>query len=161
MTTEIKPRQFSYILFLDELNFILESSGIIPGRSPVMADYSRRKSWYSPSDRKIKQKIGRVIFFMDEHLADELTLEELAREVDLSKYQLIRRFREQEGTTPWKFLIRKRIEKVKELLEKGMSPGQAAVEAGFYDQSHMNKVFLNETGSTPKEYQEENFKNRN
>lgn len=99
--------------------------------------------------------------YMQEHLSDELSLDEIAEEAHLSKYQLIRRFREETGITPWKYLIGKRVEEARTLLEKGMTPAQTAVETGFYDQSHLNKAFLEETGLTPREYLETNFKNRN
>ncbi len=105
--------------------------------------------------------VGKVILYIEEHLSEELSLEELAEKIDLSKYQLIRGFHKEEGTTPWKFLMQKRIDNVKDLLEEGIPPGQAAVESGFYDQSHMNKAFREATGQTPKEYQEKNFRNRN
>lgn len=151
----------TYRSFLWELESLLKNSGIAPNRSPVLAGSDRRKDWQYPSDDIIKQKIGKVIFYMEEHLSEELSLEEIAKEIDVSKYQLIRGFRKEEGTTPWRYLVKKRIENVKKLLEEGMSPGQAAHESGFYDQSHMNKAFRDATGQTPKEYQEENFKNRN
>lgn len=151
----------SYQSFAKELHDLLKTSGIAPARFPILAGDDKRKNALPPSIGETTSQIGRVIIYMDEHLAEELNLDELAGEVNLSKYQLIRRFREEAGTTPWKFLIGKRIERVKRLLEEGISPGQAAVEAGFYDQSHLNKVFREETGITPKEYQEQNFRNKN
>lgn len=151
----------SYKAFLQELEILLQLAGITAERLPVTAGFDERKSRESPSDPNIKQKIGKVVIYIEENLTKELSLQKLADEIDLSKYQLIRGFRREEGTTPWKFLIEKRIEKVKELLAEGMPPGQAAVESGFYDQSHLNKVFRENTGQTPKKYQEQNFRNRN
>lgn len=156
-----KTETQSFFRAQKELNKILLSHGISPARLRNSAKIDTQKNWDSPSDPDIKQKIGRVVIYIEENLTKELSLQKLADEIELSKYQLIREFRKEEGTTPWKFLIEKRIEKVKELLKEGMSPGQAAVEAGFYDQSHMNKVFRENTGQTPKEYQEENFRNKN
>lgn len=147
--------------FLRDLVFILNTSGIAHKRLPVRAESDQRKNWQHPSENILKQKIGKVVLYMDDHLAETFTLDELAEEINLSKYQLIRGFQKEKGITPWKFLIQKRIEHVKELLEKGMSPGQAAVESGFYDQSHMNKAFREYTGQTPREYQEKNFRNKN
>jgi transcriptional regulator GlxA family with amidase domain len=76
--------------------------------------------------------VGRIIVYIEEHLTEQLSLEKLAEEAQLNKYQLIRLFRKEQDMTPWKFLISKRIDKVKKLLEEGLSPGQAAVEAGFF-----------------------------
>ncbi len=148
-------------IFVQELKALLHQAGISFRRPPVTAGIEDQKNWESHSDLDIKQKIGRVVIYIEENLTKELSLQKLADEIELSKYQLIRGFRKEEGTTPWKFLIEKRIKKVKELLKEGVSPGHAAVEAGFYDQSHMNKVFREITEQTPKEYQEENFRNKN
>lgn len=93
---------------------------------------------------------------MEEHLTEALSLKELAGEV-----QLICRFREAEGTTPWEYFLEKWIDETRELFEHGVPPGEVAAKPGFYDQSHLNKVFKNDTGQTPKEYQEINFGNRN
>lgn len=153
--------EISYRLFLIELDEILNRSGIISSRLPVLAEAESERSRFYPSSQEISQEIGSVIIFIEEHLGDELNLEQLADEVKLSKFQLIRRFQDEQGTTPWKYIIRKRVERAKELLEKGLSPGQTAAETGFYDQSHMNKVFREETGLTPKAYQEKNFRNKN
>lgn len=157
----LKNRTHSYYKIQKELNQILLNHGITPLRFRVSAHKDDQKNWTSPSDLTIQQKIGKVVIYIEENLTEELSLQKLADEIELSKYQLIRGFRKVEDTTPWKFLMKKRIDKVKEMLEEGISPGQAAVEAGFYDQSHMNNVFRENTCQTPKEYQEENFRNRN
>lgn len=161
MMTRFSRTNTSYTSFLEELQNLLTLSGITGSGFTMLSGTNKRINRLQEIKSQAAEQIGHVIFYMDEHLTEELNLEELAGEINLSKYQLIRRFREETGTTPWRYLILKRIEKVKELLENGTSPAQAAVEAGFYDQSHMYKVFREETGSTPKEYMEKNFINKN
>ena len=158
---QILSGSLPYQLFIIEINEVLNISGISPYRQPVIAGAERKKNWIDPSTQQFSQSVGKVIIYMEEHLSDNLSLEELADEVKLSKFQLIRKFQDEQGTTPWKFLISKRIDKAKELLENGLSPAQTAAETGFFDQSHMNKVFREVTGFTPKEYQEKNFRNKN
>lgn len=145
---------------LVELQIILNRSCIRTLSLPVVMETGK-------PERRIRQNsvnqsvVGQVLVYIEEHFTDSLSLEILAEEAKLSKYQLIRRFREETGSTPWKYLTLRRIEKAKILLEEGMPPGQAAAEAGFYDQSHLSKAFSKETGMSPKEYQEKNFRNRN
>lgn len=143
-----------YSSFRNNLESLLLRMGITAQNSPD-------DGAETASDAPIQPKVGQVIVYIEEHLTEQLSLEKLAEEAQLSKYQLIRLFRKEQDTTPWKFLVGKRIDKAKELLEAGWSPGQAAVEAGFYDQSHLSKVFREATGQTPKEYQEGHFKHRN
>ncbi|WP_234572736.1 helix-turn-helix domain-containing protein [Rhodohalobacter sp. 614A] len=156
-----KINRRTYPNFVHHLYSVLFEAGITPHSFSDSSDDENRKEWRLPSDVILKDKVGKVIIYIEQHLTEDLSLNKLADEIELSKYQLIRGFQKEEGTTPWKFLVHKRIENVKKLLEDGMSPGQAAVESGFYDQSHMNKAFREATGQTPKEYQEKNFKNKN
>ncbi|HKK46051.1 MAG TPA: AraC family transcriptional regulator [Balneolaceae bacterium] len=147
--------------FLSELEMLLKKSGISTSRRQIQAEINPKESRGFPSAEEYSPQVGRIIVYLEAHFTEELSLDELAEKVELSKYQLIRRFREEEGTTPWKYIIQQRVEKAKQLLEQGVSPGQVAAETGFYDQSHFSKSFREETGQTPKEYQEENFINRN
>lgn len=153
--------KLDYYSFLDELNVLLEQSAIISSRQLIHGETDPKENWHPSSPGEYSPKMGRVIVYIEEHLTEQLSLEKLANEAQLSKYQLIRLFHKEQDMTPWNFLISKRIDKVKKLLEEGYSPGQAAIEVGFYDQSHLNRVFRERTGLTPKEYQRQEFKNRN
>ncbi len=149
-----------YRSFLSELEALLTSAGIVPLRRPICAKRNPKKS-RSIASGPGSQQLGRVTIYVEEHLTEQLSLELLDEEAQLSKYQLIRRFQNEKEITPWKYVISKRIEKAKQLLEEGQSPGQVAAETCFYDQSHFSKSFRKETGQTPREYQEENIQNRN
>lgn len=159
---QCKPRntEISYRSFLKELGTMLAGFGVAPARRLITAEADRNQN-RSGSNPDPETTVGRIVIYIEEHLAEQLSLERMAEEARLSKFQLIRRFRDELGSTPWKYLVGKRVEKAKELLEQGVPPGQTAVETGFYDQSHMHRAFREETGQTPKAYQEENFKNCN
>lgn len=150
----------SYASYMKELQIILAEAGIVSSHQTITAETNRKEN-RTDHNSELKPVVGRVIVYMEDHLTEQLSLDKLAEEVQLSKYQLIRRFRDETGVTPWKFLIGNRIDRVKEFLKDGIPPSQAAVEAGFYDQSHLTKIFREEMGCTPKEYQEKYFKNRN
>lgn len=163
MRIEIEPLPhaiISFNSFCSELGIILAHAGIHLSYQPITAGGSPKANGVDYTFKR-DPAIGRVIIYMQEHLTEPLSLDKLADEAQLSKYQLIRQFKDEEGLTPWKFLIGKRLDKVKMLLEDGVPPSQAAVETGFYDQSHLTKIFHKETGFTPKQYQEKHFKNRN
>ena len=84
--------------------------------------------------------------------ASELSLDYLAKQIYISKYYLIRQFKEAIGLTPHNFQIQNRIRKSQRLLEAGWKISDAAAELGFYDQSHYIKCFKNIVGLTPGEY---------
>lgn len=90
--------------------------------------------------------------YINDNYQDNFSLEDLAKELDISKYHFVRLFKEKTFLSPMSYLMVRRIEKAKEKLQKGSTLIQAAHECGFYDQSHLNKRFKSVFGITPKEY---------
>ena len=88
-----------------------------------------------------------------ERLADDLlgspSLSELAAIVDLSRYQLLRRFERVYGMTPFEWQRQVRAERARALIGTGSSLADAAVDCGFADQSHMTRAFVGHFGFTP------------
>lgn len=80
------------------------------------------------------------------------TIEELAKEIFISKYYYIRKFKEISGLTPHKFQIQSRVRKAQRLLINGASVADIALNVGFYDQSHFDKYFRKIVGISPTEY---------
>jgi AraC-like DNA-binding protein len=84
--------------------------------------------------------------------AENVSLETLAREADISPYRLCRVFRRETGMPPHAYQILVRARYAKSLLMNGMSVAQAAVEAGFFDQAHLTRHFKRIYGVTPGRY---------
>ncbi|MEC1626778.1 AraC family transcriptional regulator [Bacillus mojavensis] len=100
-----------------------------------------------PSD-----EIKMVCEFLEEHYAENVTLNDLSELTGWSKYHLLRSFTKQKGITPNSYLETIRINQAKKLLEQGVRPIDAAFQTGFSDQSHMTKFFKRQVGLTPKQY---------
>ncbi|MGX4764464.1 AraC family ligand binding domain-containing protein [Bacillus mojavensis] len=100
-----------------------------------------------PSD-EVKMVCG----FLEEHYAENVTLNDLSELTGWSKYHLLRSFTKQKGITPNSYLETIRINQAKKLLEQGVRPIDAAFQTGFSDQSHMTKFFKRQVGLTPKQY---------
>lgn len=81
-----------------------------------------------------------------------VSIAELAALSGMSQFQLLRAFRRETGTTPHAYLIQKRVSAARRLLAARIMPAQAAVAAGFSDQSHMTRAFLRHLGVTPARY---------
>ncbi len=99
----------------------------------------------SCSIRRAKEKI-------DAEPSAPFTLVELAREVGLSRYQLIRGFAGQLGLTPHSYIVQKRLALARRILRANGSPAEAAVASGFCDQSHLARCFVKCFGLTPSGY---------
>lgn len=91
---------------------------------------------------------------MDAHYAEPVSLDELAKAADMNKFVLLRAFTRERGITPYQYLLTVRINKAKELLERGAQPIEAAMSSGFTDQSHFTNAFKRFIGLTPGQYRE-------
>jgi AraC-like DNA-binding protein len=96
--------------------------------------------------------VRRAMEYLREHLADALTLDDLALHAGLDKFHLCRAFRAQIGMPPHAYLTHLRIARAKELLESGFRPSEVAPAVGLYDQSHLNRHFRRIVGMTPASY---------
>jgi len=100
--------------------------------------------------------VGRVQTFVDAHLAADLTVDELADAVDLSPSSLERRFRAEMDTTPWRYVLQRRIDAAKHLLETtDRSLAAVAFDTGFYDQPHFTRTFKRLEGQPPGAYRDD------
>ncbi|MDT7681543.1 MAG: hypothetical protein QOG57_1853 [Pseudonocardiales bacterium] len=86
-------------------------------------------------------------------LADQMTsppsLAEMAGELGLSRYQLVRAFREEVGMPPYAWLAQHRVAHAKRLLERGGRLAEVATRLGFADQAHLTRWFRRVVGVTP------------
>ena len=82
----------------------------------------------------------------------QLSLEVLAAEAGLGRYQLIRAFRAATGFTPHAYLLNARVNRGRQLLGEGQPLAEVAYQLGFADQSHFQRVFKAYVGMTPGQY---------
>jgi AraC-like DNA-binding protein len=105
--------------------------------------------------KKEHRAVQQACQYIHNHTPEGITLTELAEYVGLSRYYLLRVFREEIGMPPHAYLESVRISKAKQLLEQGLSLTQVAIELGFSDQSHFTNCFKRFIGVTPGQYAQE------
>jgi AraC family transcriptional regulator len=102
-----------------------------------------------------RPQINRVTEFIRVHLTDDLSLEDLARQVGFSAYHFARLFRQATGHSPHQFVLLQRLEHAQNLLKKtDLSLTDVALESGFANQSHLTQVFKRRLGITPRTYRQ-------
>ncbi|MDX3243930.1 AraC family transcriptional regulator [Streptomyces sp. ME18-1-4] len=98
----------------------------------------------------------RITHAVRDRLADELltppSLSDLAADLGLSRYQLLRAFRTTTGIPPYAWLAQYRVTRARALLEAGLRPAEAASLVGFADQAHLTRWFRRVMGVTPAAY---------
>jgi transcriptional regulator GlxA family with amidase domain len=81
-----------------------------------------------------------------------VSLDELAVCSGLSQFHLLREFRRQLGMPPHAYQLQMRLFRARSLLRLGVPPREVAAQAGFADQSHLNRHFKKAFWLTPGEY---------
>jgi len=96
--------------------------------------------------------VAKAIERLDSATEAQVSLAELAALSGVSRFQLLRGFARAMGITPHAYLLQRRVRLARQLLAAGQTPAQAAVSAGFADQSHMTRAFVRQLGITPGRY---------
>jgi AraC family transcriptional regulator len=98
-------------------------------------------------------RIRRAMQYLDAHLTDDIGLAELAADVGLSPGHLAAAFRRQTGLPPHRWLMRRRVERARDLLaESRWSVTEIAHACGFASSQHLATMFKRQTGQTPSEH---------
>ncbi|MDY3618337.1 AraC family transcriptional regulator [Agathobaculum sp.] len=98
------------------------------------------------------RKINEVVAYINGHLQDELTLDDLSRICFLSKYYLSNRFKAYTGMTIYGYIMKKRLGTARQMLRQGMPVMEACTACGFGDYSNFLKAFKREFGMTPRAF---------
>ncbi|MEZ4866297.1 MAG: AraC family transcriptional regulator [Caldilineaceae bacterium] len=91
--------------------------------------------------------------FMDDHLDQPLSVDELARRAHRSRYHFIRSFQRAFHQTPHQYLIQRRLEKAKALLADSNLPvTEICLVVGFTSLGSFSTLFRNSVGWPPSVY---------
>ena len=93
--------------------------------------------------------------YIDEHIEEPVTVEELAGQVHLSKYYFVRRFKELSGVTVHSYITHKRLMRACELLKEGEEVMSVFGQVGFSDYSVFLRNFRRVYGISPRQYARE------
>jgi AraC-like DNA-binding protein len=95
-----------------------------------------------------------VITFIEDHYQEDLHLDELEQKLHLSKFYLVKIFKEVTGLTIFTYLYQRRINQAKILflMEKEKSVTEICYEIGFKHPAHFSRIFKQWVGCTPEKY---------
>lgn len=87
------------------------------------------------------EKLTPILSFINEHLAEPLTVDDIAKQAFLSRYHFMRLFKERMGCTVHGYLRQKRLARAAQLISEGVPAGKAAADCGFSDYSVFLRAF--------------------
>ena len=103
----------------------------------------------STPDSSASGTITDIIRYLNEHLTEPVTLDELSGRFFISKYYMNRAFKKATGTTVMDYLIYKRIVMARQLMLNGFTAADAANETGFGDYSTFYRAYKKVMGCRP------------
>jgi AraC family transcriptional regulator len=100
-----------------------------------------------------KDQLRRVIAYIDANIDSALDVDKLSSAACLHPGYFCRQFKRATNTSPHQFVIGRRVERAKRLLESTRQPiAEVAVACGFCHQEHLTRVFRARCGTTPSVY---------
>lgn len=117
----------------------------------LLINHAQNKSSASPYKANPKA-VRLAIEYLQDNIARNISLDELAKVAGVNKFYLCRAFRREIGVSPHVYQIQMRIALAKQLLLKKKPLVEVALAIGFYDQSHFNKYFKKFVGTSPLAY---------
>lgn len=103
------------------------------------------------ASREAVARVTRIVRAIERHLDGSLTLDGMARSVELSPYHFLRTFERVTGVTPHQYVLRARLrEAVTRLAVEPSKVLDIALDCGFGDVSNFNRAFRAEFGVAPR-----------
>lgn len=104
---------------------------------------------FRASDTTSAKHVKKAISFIRDHYTRSLTLDEIAENVGINKFQLSREYKRITGTTLFDTINQLRCMMAKQLLADGSSVTSAAVASGYENISYFTRIFKKRFGCTP------------
>ncbi len=96
---------------------------------------------------------SRIIDYMQTHIGQEITLEQLAEEACMSTYHFAHMFKQSVGLSPYQFLLKQRMSLAATELRGTNTIGEVGELCGYSTPSRFARAFKTHYGVTPKVYQ--------
>ena len=143
----LKLHSFFDSFFKKDDDMIIESK-LIDSLSYLIINFtSYTKSSEEIFDNKIVLK--KSLELINDCIDENISLDKLALNCNLSKYHFLRVFKKEMGLTPHSFIINERLNRANNLIQKGLTISEASLKVGFNDQSHFSRNFKKYFGYTP------------
>ena len=115
----------------------------------------RREYGFSRENMVFHPMVEQVADYIEQHIREGISVEDLAGQVHMSKYHFLRKFKEQTGVTVHNFVLNKRLIRASEELLLGESLTEVWQDCGFADYSSFLRNFKKAFGVSPGRYRDQ------
>jgi len=106
----------------------------------------------APLPAEEPELLDRILTYIEQHLAEKLTLAELARHFYVSQSTISQVFRRKMGVSFYRCVTQRRLIAAKSLIARGLPLEQVGLQVGFADHSTFYRAFKQEYGISPRQY---------
>lgn len=105
-------------------------------------------------DSASNEKIVAILSYLNEHLTEDISIDELSSRFYLSRYYLMHTFKEQTGYTIGGYLLTKRLFLAKEYIAAGTPITDVCYACGFKNYSTFSRAYKKSFGESPRDYRQ-------
>lgn len=111
----------------------------------------RDKSQLQAEDRPAvtEERVKKMMVFIENHLSEELSVEELSEHFFISRYHMMRLFKKETGQSVYEYLTEQRLLFARELIRQGIPATESCFRAGFGSYSSFTRAYGKRFGTTP------------
>ena len=120
---------------------------------------SNKENIFFPEGISLYKRLYRSKEFIDDCYNEPLDLDSIARKAYFSPYHFLREFKKVYNKTPHQYLMERRLDKAKELLQKNdSSVTEVCFEVGFQSLGSFSTLFTRNVGVTPLEFRKQHMR---
>ncbi len=155
-----KEQQYRFLYFIGKITTLNEFGSDILDRVAFMEMMVMINSLFinnhhleiADSNFQYNQQVQEILSYINQHINDTITVEQLAEQFYISTSYICRIFKAATGTTINKYINARRITIAKSLLTMGLGVSEVCEKCGFNDYSNFLKSFTKAVGISPKKY---------
>lgn len=147
-------RSLAGSLLVDSLGVALAARIVVNYAAAGAARKTIEQEIQRPRGRLDAARLNRVVDFMQEHVGEVISLQDLASQAHMSRFHFLREFKYATGQTPLSFVTMLKVERAKKLLRQKNDIEFVAATLGFSSGSNFSRTFKRLTGISPGAYRE-------
>lgn len=129
---------------------------IVNDQSEIFQRFNRLKAVKQATNGRLFTFVYDAKNYIDQNFLEKINLENIAREAKLSEYHFLRLFKTVFNITPYQYILKKRLEYSRILLQQGYGIQDIALLTSFADSAAYSKAFKSAFGCTPKQFADKN-----
>lgn len=138
--------------FTEELYLNL-AERIVEDYKPIIPELNAVPSIKLATKKDLYRRLMLSKIFISEHFSEPINVDDIAREIGMSKFHFFRLFKQVFNKSPYQYLMHKRLENALILIKKGnTSISEIAMDTGFSDIHAFSKAFKNAYGMSPSNF---------